>query len=183
MYVALACPRPFQRKYTVALWQGILQNAPSCPSHLHIPSTSLCPCTLPYIPTCEIRQYVDLKKQLLMHWCSVQKPNSWTYNFFEVSRKFSYWRFLYGFLKPLGRGYGFLSGFPPFSFTVYSKLTVEICKRLCEFEEICKRMRQFEEIEISRQSCKGDCEYQGGKLLSLLSGFLSRIRPQAVQRT
>jgi hypothetical protein len=67
---------------------------------------------------------------------------------------------------------------------VFSKLTVEICKRLCEFEEICKRMRKkFEEIEISRQSCKGDCELQVGKLLSLLSGFLSRIRPQAVQRT
>jgi hypothetical protein len=29
-------------------------------------------------------------------------------------------RFLYGFLKPYGRGYGFLSGFPSFSFTVYS---------------------------------------------------------------
>jgi hypothetical protein len=25
-----------------------------------------------------------------------------------------------GFLKPYGSGYGFLSGFPPFSFTVYS---------------------------------------------------------------
>ncbi len=25
-------------------------------------------------------------------------------------------RFLYGFLKPWGRGYGFLSSFPPFSF-------------------------------------------------------------------
>jgi hypothetical protein len=48
-------------------------------------------------------------------------------------------RFLYGFLKP--RAYGFLSGFPLFSFTMYSNCTVEICKRFCEFEE----------IEISRQ--------------------------------
>ncbi len=24
--------------------------------------------------------------------------------------------------------------------------------------EICKRLREFEEIEISRQSCRGDCE-------------------------
>ncbi len=29
----------------------------------------------------------------------------------------------------------------------------------------CKRLREFEEIEISRQSCRGDFEYQGGKLL------------------
>jgi hypothetical protein len=33
-------------------------------------------------------------------------------------------------------------------------------------------------LEISRQSCRGDCEYQGGKLLRLLSGFRYRIRPQ-----
>jgi hypothetical protein len=30
--------------------------------------------------------------------------------------------FLGGSLKLYGRGYGFLSGFPPFSFTVYSKM-------------------------------------------------------------
>ncbi len=51
------------------------------------------------------------------------------------------------FLKPQGRGYGFLSG-SPFSFTVYSNRTVETVKRL----------REVEEIEISRQSCSGDCE-------------------------
>ncbi len=45
-------------------------------------------------------------------------------------------------------GYDFLSGFAPFSFTVYSNLTVEIRKRLREFEEICKRLRDFEEIEL-----------------------------------
>ncbi len=35
--------------------------------------------------------------------------------------------------------------------------TVDIRKRLCEFEEIYERLREFEEIEISRQSCRGDC--------------------------
>ncbi len=35
---------------------------------------------------------------------------------------------------------------------------LEICKRLREFEEIHKRFRGFEEIEISRQSCRDDCE-------------------------
>jgi hypothetical protein len=43
---------------------------------------------------------------------------------------------------------------PPFSFTVYSNETVEIHKRL----------REFEEIEISRKSCRGDWEQQVGKL-------------------
>jgi hypothetical protein len=28
------------------------------------------------------------------------------------------------------------------------------------FEEICKRLREFEEIEISEQSCRGDCELE-----------------------
>jgi hypothetical protein len=52
----------------------------------------------------------------------------------------------------------FFIGFSPFSFSVYSNLTVEIQKRLHEFEEILKRLGEFEEIEISRQSCRGDCE-------------------------
>jgi hypothetical protein len=59
---------------------------------------------------------------------------------------------MHGFLKPQGRGYGFLGfilGFPPFSFTVYiQQLSSRNCKRLSEFEE----------IEFSRQSCSGDCE-------------------------
>jgi hypothetical protein len=42
----------------------------------------------------------------------------------------------------------------------------------------CTRLREFEEIEISRQSCKGDCEKQRGKLFRLLSKFRQRIRPQ-----
>jgi len=41
--------------------------------------------------------------------------------------------FLNGFLKPLEIGYDFRSGFPPFSFTVYSQWTVETLR---EFEEI-----------------------------------------------
>jgi hypothetical protein len=60
------------------------------------------------------------------------------------------------FLKPKGRGYGFLSGFPPFSFPEYSNCTVEILKRLREFEEIYKRLSEFYKIEISRQSCRDD---------------------------
>jgi|LakMenEpi03Aug12_release.lakeMendotaPanAssembly.Ray.scaffolds.fasta_scaffold1352008_1 hypothetical protein len=35
------------------------------------------------------------------------------------------------------------SGFPPFSFTVYSKFTVEILKRLREFEEGRKRLNEI----------------------------------------
>ena len=66
---------------------------------------------------------------------------------------------------------------------MYSNLTVEMRKRLPAFEEICKRMCELEAIEISRQSCRGDCESQGGKLLRLLSGFRPKIRPQAEQRT
>jgi len=43
--------------------------------------------------------------------------------------------------------------------TVYSNITVEIRKRLREFEEIRKRWHfKLEEIEISRQSCRCDCE-------------------------
>jgi hypothetical protein len=72
------------------------------------------------------------------------------------------------FLNHRDRGYAFLSGFPPFSFTVYSN---------CMNSSNSKRLREFEEIEISRQSFRGDREYQGGKLLRILSGFRPRIRP------
>jgi hypothetical protein len=34
---------------------------------------------------------------------------------------------------------------------------VEIRKMLYEFEEVSKRLGEFEEIEISSQSCRGDC--------------------------
>jgi hypothetical protein len=43
-------------------------------------------------------------------------------------------------------------------YQVYINSTVEICNRLHEFKEICKRFREFEETEISRQSCRVDCE-------------------------
>ncbi len=39
----------------------------------------------------------------------------------------------------------------------------EIRRRLHEFEETCKRLREFEEIEISWQSSRCDCEFQGGE--------------------
>jgi hypothetical protein len=58
------------------------------------------------------------------------------------------------FLNHRQWGYGLLSGFPPFSL----KCTLEKCKRMREFEAKRERLRKFEEIEISRQSCKGDCE-------------------------
>ncbi len=35
---------------------------------------------------------------------------------------------------------------------------VEICKRLCKFEEIFERLRELEEIYISMESYRGDCE-------------------------
>ncbi len=79
-----------------------------------------------------------------------------------------FWGFCLGFLKPKGRGYGFLSGFPNFSFTVYSNWTVKTVRGCMSFEE----------IEISRQSCRGDCEARRKrKLLRLLLGFRPRIRP------
>jgi hypothetical protein len=43
-------------------------------------------------------------------------------------------------------------------YNVYTNFTLEIHKRLREFEEIRKRLRDFEEIEISGQSCRGDGE-------------------------
>ncbi len=78
----------------------------------------------------------------------LQKPNSRTYNFVEVS----------GHNLEFPQTWGF---FMDFNWTLAT----------------VKRLREFEEIEISRQSCRGDCELQGGKLLRLLSGFRPRIRP------
>jgi hypothetical protein len=47
-------------------------------------------------------------------------------------------------------GYGFLSHFPPFSFSANSNFT-HYCRN-------SKRLREFEEIEISMQRSRGDCE-------------------------
>jgi hypothetical protein len=51
----------------------------------------------------------------------VLKPNSWTYNHVEVSghnlESSQAWGFCMDFLNHREGGYGFLSGFPPFSFT------------------------------------------------------------------
>jgi len=86
-----------------------------------------------------------------------KKPNSWTCNLVEVSgHNLESSQFLYGCLKPYGRGYGFLSGFPPFSFTEYSNWTVEILKRLREFEEIHQRLSDLYKIKIWRQSFRDD---------------------------
>ncbi len=46
-----------------------------------------------------------------------------------------------------------------------------------EFSRLRKRLREFEEVEISRQSCRRDCEKKGGKLLSIVSELRPRIRP------
>jgi hypothetical protein len=59
--------------------------------------------------------------------------------------------------ETIGKGVWFSFRFPPFSFTVNCNWTVEICKRLREFEDIHKRLCEVEEREISRQSCRGVC--------------------------
>ncbi len=58
-------------------------------------------------------------------------------------------------------------------------IAVEMRNRWRKFEEKRKRLREYEEIEISRQSCRGDCEYQNRKLLRLLSKIRPRIRSRA----
>ncbi len=62
-------------------------------------------------------------------WCAEhynQKPNSWTYNFVEVSGHNLESSQTWGFcMNVLGRGYGFSSGCSPFFFTVYSNWSVE----------------------------------------------------------
>jgi hypothetical protein len=39
----------------------------------------------------------------------------------------------------------------------------------------CKRLREFEEIEISRQSCGGDFEQQGEKILDFCLDFVQEL--------
>ncbi len=83
-----------------------------------------------------------------------RKPNSWMYDFVEVSGhilsvfrlEVSVW-----ISYTIGKEVWFFSRF--FSSTVYSNWTNETKKRLCEFEE----------IEISRQTYRGDYEKQEGK--------------------
>jgi hypothetical protein len=50
------------------------------------------------------------------------------------------------FLEQSEGGMVFLSGRFSFSFTLYSEFSVEMHKRLREFEEIHKRLREFAEI-------------------------------------
>ncbi len=123
--------------------------------------------------------HVSISWFLLLSHFFLPKPNSWkTYNLVEVFRhnleSLSDLRFLYGFFKPW-----FSIRF--FSFILYSVqlLTVEIYKRLCEFEEIRKRLREFEEIQISRQSCVYRWLWIARrKILKTLSRFRPRIGPQ-----
>ncbi len=104
----------------------------------------------------------------LKHWSPllystvpVQKPNSWTNHFVEVSGHNLESSQTCGFcIDVLNHRFS--------SFTVYINWTFKNCKRL----------REFEEKEISKQSCRGNCELQGGKLSRLRSKFRPRIRPQ-----
>ncbi len=73
------------------------------------------------------------------------------------SWELSYLSFLYGFLKPYERGYGFVSGFPSFSFTVYSNWTVETVRG-------CESLKRW--LWRARR-----------KTQRLLPGFRPRIRP------
>ncbi len=45
-------------------------------------------------------------------------------------------RFLYGFVKPLGRGYGFLSGFSPISFTENVRSCVSLKKQTSKVKAV-----------------------------------------------
>ncbi len=88
------------------------------------------------------------------------KPNSWTHNHVEVSghclRSSQTWGFCMDYLNH-GKGVWFSFLLSPLQ-------------------------KQYEVAWVWRnrnlnQSCRGDCEYQGGKLLRLLSGFHLRIQP------
>ncbi len=58
------------------------------------------------------------------------------------------------FLNHREGGYGFLSGFHPFPFAVFSNSTVETVRGCVHsLKKNVKRLREFEENEISRQSC------------------------------
>ena len=90
-----------------------------------------------------------------VRFCNL-KLNSWTYSFIEVS---------HGFLKPKGRGCGFLSGFPPFSLTVYSNWTVETVRGCVSLK---KHKSQGKALEVTVWIARR-------KLLRLLSEFRPRI--------
>jgi hypothetical protein len=58
-------------------------------------------------------------------------------------------------------------------------IAVEMRQRWREFKEMRKKLREYEEIEISGQSCRGDCEFQSRKVLRLLTKIRPRIRSRA----
>ncbi len=110
-----------------------------------------------------VYKYVSLYSTVL-----IQKPNSWTYNFVEVSghnlESSQAWGFLYGFLKPLGKGYGFRSGFllSPLQCTV----TEETVRGCVSLKKETSQGRAVEETVNSKEDN-----------FSLLSGFRPRFRP------
>ncbi len=95
-----------------------------------------------------------------------QKPNSWTFNFIEVSGHNLESSQTYGFCMDFWNhreGVWISIRFPPFSFT-----------------GTVGGLREFEEIEISRQSCRGELWISGKENLRHLSGFRPRIRSQVM---
>ncbi len=90
-----------------------------------------------------------------------------TYNFFEDSR--------HNLESSQTQGMDFLNhregGVVLYQFFLLSPLQYTVAHN-----RNCKRLREFEEKEISMQSCRSDCEQQGGKLLCLQSGFHPRIQ-------
>jgi hypothetical protein len=99
---------------------------------------------------------------IALAWDLAWKPNSWTYNFIEVS----------GHNIQSSQTWGVCMDF------IYHREGGMIFYQVFLLYRNFKRFREFEEIVISRQICRGDCELQGGKLLRLLSEFRPRIRPQ-----
>jgi hypothetical protein len=98
------------------------------------------------------------------------------WGFWAKSWEYAGLRFLYGFLKSLGRGYGFISsGFPPYSILVNSNSTVEYVRG-------CVSLKKYIRGWVSLKKYK----YQGKAVevtvnskeenLRLLSGFRLRIQ-------
>ncbi len=81
------------------------------------------------------------------------KPNSWAYNFAEVSglnrERSQTWGFCLDFLNQKE------GGVPFYQVLLRSPLQCTVTNW-----RNCKRLREFEEIEVSRQRSRGDCKYQ-----------------------
>jgi hypothetical protein len=68
-----------------------------------------------------------------------QKPHSWTYNFVEVPghnlESSQIWSFCMDFLNHRELRYGFLSGFPPFSFSIVHYLDCRTVRGCLSFKK------------------------------------------------